>query len=235
MEPYWIPFLIQTAAVLIWCSRGFWRRYPAWTSYGVAGSLQGLATTLAGTNSQQAAGIWAVAAPLMLLGLIDSVLEIFLRLSELYRRFHRDRWKWLMFPVAAGLVGGLALIYPRLGFQSDYYRAMFLANTVVGTVCVFVLLLGWIASIPVRIPINLRKHLMLLAIYVGSTTLAYANYFTKASQSAIRDLLLFMPPMVMLAWSLLLDPQEELEPEKSEDEMPESTLDQILGLLKRLS
>jgi hypothetical protein len=235
VETHWIPAIIETVAVLLWCGRGLWRFYPAWTTYGILVSIQSLAMAAFFNAAERSGAIWSVFSPFILLCLIDATLELFLRLSRLYRRFQRDRWKWLFFPVLAGAAIGVSLVFGQLKVPSNLYRAMFLSNTIVGSVCGSVLGLCWIASIPVRIPINLRKHSALLAIYIGSSTLAYANYFDTANQQVIRDALLFMPPMVMLAWALLLDPLEQRQAENTESEMPESTLEQILGVLKRLS
>ena len=235
METLWIPAILQTAAVLIWCGRGLWRWYPAWTCYGILSVIQHAGIVMQPVDLQKKAAIWVVFEPLILLGLIDSVLELFLKLSELYRRFRRDRWRWLVIPALLGLLVGVLFVYNRLRTPSDFYRALFLANTVVGSVCASVLLLGWLASIPVRIPLNLRRHLLLLAVYVGSSTIAYANYLQTTNQQLIRNILVFAPTVVMLAWAFQMDPIEEQQTAKTEMEMPESTLEQILGLLKRLS
>jgi hypothetical protein len=223
--------LLSTAAVLLWCGRGFWRTYPAWTFYGLTAVAQTWSVLMSGI--QESGALWTLFTPLLLAAQFDAVLELFLKLSHLYRRFHRDRWKWLVLPVMLGCLVGLLIVYKSLSTASDLYRTMFLAQAVVGTMCASVLIIGWLASIPIRIPANLRTHMQLLAVYVGTGTIAYGNYLNaKDYRALIRTLLMFVPPLVMVAWGLLMQPDEERE--LTLEEMPESTLDQLLNLLKRI-
>ena len=226
---------MQTAAVSIWYGRGLWRYYPAWTTYGTLVAIESWVLAVFSRNPDRAAAIWSLIEPLILLSLVEAILELFLHLSRLYRRFQRDRWRWLIIPTLLGFLTGVLFVYNRLSTPSNFYRALFLANAVVGSVCVSILLFGWIASTPVRIPLNLRRHLLLVAGCIGSNTIAYANYLQAGNQQFIRDVLVVAPTLVMLVWSFLMNPLEERQLAKPEMEMPESTLEQILGLLKRLS
>ncbi len=220
---------IQTAAVLIWCVRGSWRPYPAWTFYGLAAIAQ--CWLMVWRGGQQSAGIWCVFSPILLLAMLDAVLELFVRLSGLYARFQRDRWRWIAIPVMAGALLGVILIHDQLRSPQNYYGALFLANTVLGSICSSVLLLGWLASTPVRLPLNLRNHLLLLAIYVGASTFAYAQYL--ANRHTIQKILIYVPSLVLLAWSLLMSKDGELETAE-ESGMPASTMEQVLGMLRGL-
>jgi hypothetical protein len=234
MEVLLIP-AIQTVAVLIGCGRGLWRYFPAWTLFSTLIVCQSWLMQWHLGDWDRMAAIWSTFGGLLLLGLVDSVLELFQYLSSQYRRFQRDRWKWLAIPAVLGVLLGLLLVSERLTQPSDFYRSLFLAHSVVGSICGLVLLLGWIESIPVRLPMSLRTHLVLLTVYVGASTVAYANYLQASNQLVIRNLLMFVPPGIMLTWSLLLpSPAREVET-KTEAEMPESTLEQIVGALNRLT
>lgn len=226
-----IHVCIQAAAVLLWCVRGFWRFYPAWTCFGLLATVQSWA--MLETNGQANAGVWCLFAPFLILGMFDTVLELFLRLSRLYKRFHRDRWRWLAIPILLGCVLGGLLVREQLSRPSDFYRGLFLAQIVSGSIFGSVLLLSWIASIPVRIPLNLRHHMLLLTIFIATNTVAFTQYLASEDQLFIRQILLFVPPMVLMAWSLTMRQDGELEQER-EEEMPASTLEQVLQALEKI-
>ena len=148
-----IEAIIETAAVLLWCGRGFWRCYPGWTFYGALAVVQTWLVFLWNGDVNKSAAVWCLFGPFLILGLLDSVMELFVRLSHLYKRFERDRWVWLALPILVGCLFGMLLVWEQLNRPSNFYRGLFLAQTAAGSIFASVLLISWTASLlHARIP-----------------------------------------------------------------------------------
>ena len=195
--------IVQTVAIGLWLAKGLWKGHWAWVLYGLAVVVQTWAFWLA-KDARGQAGIWEAFAPWMLLLLVAATLELFVHLSRLYKRFQRDRWKWLVWPVMAGAVLGLALVGDKLRRQPNFYKGMFLAEIWVGVVLSAILVLCLIASIPAPLPGNLLRHFTIIAAYVSVQAFAYFKAFDPEYQNAIRNLMTVFPPVILLVWAFAI-------------------------------